>query len=392
MIEALFWGAGGGLVYTFLGYPLLVATLARVRPKPVRRASVQPMVTVLIAAYDEARTIAARLQNCLSLDYPPARLEIVVASDGSSDGTVEIARGYARGARPGPAVRVLAYPWRRGKPSVLNDTVPYCAGDIIVLGDARQQWDTDAVRCLVENFADETVGAASGELCLTNEAGAAIGEGVSAYWRYEKMIRRAESAVHATVGATGAIYAIRHRLFEPVPADTLDDDVLIPLRIVRRGYRVVFDGRARAYDRVAARGREEYTRKIRTIAGVLQLFGRERWLWWPTHSLWVQAISHKLLRLVAPLLMLVALVTSAIAATTHVVYALAFAGQVTFYAAAAVGALVGRRSNGLARALAVPYAFCLLNLTTMVSVWQFASGRQTVRWRKATDAAESEAA
>jgi poly-beta-1,6-N-acetyl-D-glucosamine synthase len=393
-MELAFWGAVAVLAYTFAGYPALVSLLAAIAPRPLhcgRRE--RPTVSVLIVAHDEARTIAARIENCLALDYPRRRLEIVIASDGSTDGTVEIARRYARGDRPGPAVRVLAYPWRRGKPSVLNDSIPQCAGELVLLGDARQRWEPEVIRRLVENFADPRVGAASGELHLVNDEGRAVGEGVGAYWRYEKAIRRAESAVHSTVGATGAIYAIRRRLFEPIPHDTLTDDVLIPLRVARAGYRVIFDDRARAWDRVAASARAEYVRKRRTIAGVLQLFLREGWLWRPTHAVWIQAISHKLLRLAAPFFMLIALGSSAALASRPGVYRAAFLAQAAFYAAAALGAVLRGRSGRLARALAIPYAFCLLNLTTVASLWHFARGRHSVRWQKAVDAAApSEAA
>ena len=381
-----FWLAVAALAYTFAGYPALMVLLARLRPRPVRRGAALPRVSVLIAAHNEAATIAARIENCLALDYPGAQLEIIVASDGSTDDTVAMARRYERAGTPGPAVRVFAYPSRRGKPSVLNDSVPRCAGEVVVLGDARQRYDADAVRLLVENFVDERVGAASGELHLVNAAGRAVGEGVGVYWRYEKLIRRAESAVHSTVGATGAIYAIRRRLFEPIPHDTLTDDVVIPLRIVRQGYRVVFDGRARAWDRVAESARAEYVRKLRTIAGVVQVFLRERWIWRPTHPVWVQALSHKLLRLAAPFFMAAALVTNGALAPAHAFYRAAFAAQLVFYAAAAGGALARGRSGRLARVLAIPYAFCLLNLTTLVSLWHFARGRHDVRWRKAAEA------
>ena len=186
MVEALFWTAVGVLAYTFVGYPALAWSLARVAPRRVRRQDVQPTVTVLVAAHNEAAVIAGRIENCLALEYPPERLEIVIASDGSTDGTVEEALRFERPSRPGPCVRVVAYPWRRGKPSVLNDTIPRCQGDIVVLADSRQRYDADAVRRLAENFADPAVGAASGELTLVNEAGVAVGEGVGAYWRYEK--------------------------------------------------------------------------------------------------------------------------------------------------------------------------------------------------------------
>jgi cellulose synthase/poly-beta-1,6-N-acetylglucosamine synthase-like glycosyltransferase len=382
VIEGLFWIAVAALFYTFVGYPALVWSLARIVPRPVRRADVRPPVSVLIAAHNESASIGARIENCLAFDYPPDRLEIIVASDGSSDATVKVARRYERPQHPGPAVRVLAYPWRRGKPSVLNDTVPRCRGDIVVLADARQQYEPDAVRRLTENFADSAVGGASGELSLVNETGAAVGQGVGAYWRYEKLIRRAESALDSTVGATGAIYAIRRRLFEPIPADTLLDDVLIPVRIARRGFRVVFDSRARAWDRASRTAHQEYTRKVRTIAGVAQLFARERWMFRPTHRLWLQAVSHKLLRLAAPYLMLVTLISSALLARRSALYAAVLAAQLGFYGAAAAGALLRGGRGPVARLVAVPYAFCLLNCTTVIALTRFALGRQSVQWSK----------
>ena len=391
MIDAVFWVAVAGLLYTFALYPVGIVLLARVWPRPVRRSPVRPTVSVLIVAHDEARTIAARIENCLALRYPASRLEILIASDGSTDGTVEIAQRYTRTGDGGPRVRVIAYPWRRGKPAVLNETIPRCSGDIVLLGDARQRWAPDVLRVLVQSFGDPRVGAVSGELILLNAGGVAVGEGVGAYWRYEKLVRRAESAVDSTVGATGAIYAIRRELFTPIPPDTLLDDVLIPLRIARRGFRVVFDGRAQAWDHAATTAREEYTRKVRTIGGVLQLFARERWLWLPAYRLWVPAISHKLLRLAAPVFMIAALVASIPLAFTHPVYAAALTLQLAFYLAAAAGAMLRQRRGALARVLAVPYAFCLLNLTTLVGVGRFVTGRQPVQWRKAAHAG-SEAA
>jgi cellulose synthase/poly-beta-1,6-N-acetylglucosamine synthase-like glycosyltransferase len=390
--ETLFWTATGALVYTFAGYPAIVWLLARLRPRPVRRAPIEPAVSVVVVAHNEARAISARIENVLSLDYPPDRLEIVIASDGSSDETVALAERYVRPARSGPAVRVIGYPRWRGKPSVLNDTIPRCRGDIVVLADARQRYEPDAVRRLAENFADPAVGAVSGELCLSNESGVAVGDGVGAYWKYEKLIRRAESTFDSTVGATGAIYAIRRALFEPIAPDTLLDDVLIPVRIARRGYRVVFDARARASDHTAASARHEYLRKVRTIGGNVQLFTRERWLLLPVHRLWVQAISHKVLRLAAPAFMLMALATSGVLAQRETLYMLALALQGAFYAAAVAGAVLRHRTGRLARLLAIPYAFCLLNVTTLAAVARTLTGRHTVQWRSVAGTAERRAA
>jgi poly-beta-1,6-N-acetyl-D-glucosamine synthase len=376
--EAVFWVGACVVAYTFVGYPCAIAVLARLRPRPVRGGPVRPSVSLLIAAHNEARSIARKLDNALALDYPLDRFEIVLASDGSTDATCEIAARYG-----GQGVRALAFPVRRGKPSVLNDAIPQCRGDIVVLSDARQLYDRGAIVALVENFADQTVGAVSGELHLENRAGAGVGEGVGLYWRYEKIIRRSESALDSTVGATGAIYAIRRALFEPIPWDTLLDDVLIPLRIARRGHRVVFEPRARAFDEVAETPRQEFTRKVRTLSGNLQLFVREAWLWSPRQNrLWLQALSHKLLRLVAPF-GLVAVLAASVALATDGLFRAALLAQLGFYAAAVIGAIGGPASRR--RCFAVPYAFCLLNITALAGIAAFLVGWQQVTWRRAGD-------
>ncbi len=384
-LTVLFWLAAGLLAYTYVGYPGLMALVARFRPRMIRKGPIRPRVTLLVVAHNEASRLEAKLQNCLALDYPRDCLEIVVASDGSADGTVEVARRYEH-----DGVRVLAFEARRGKPSVLNDVVPEARGEIVVLADARQTFHRDALVALVENFHDPTVGAVSGELVLDEQA-TAIGEGVGFYWRYEKFIRSRESCFDSTVGATGAIYAIRRDLFEPIPADTLLDDVVIPLRVCRRGYRIVFEPGAKAFDRAAESAEEEFTRKVRTIGGNVQLLGRERWVWSIRQNrLWFQTVSHKFLRLVAPLLLGVAFVTSAAVSPVAPVYRAALVGQLLFYGAALAALFVGDVPR-VGRWLAVPYAFCLLNWTTVVGVTRFLSGAQTVTWRKASASAANRA-
>jgi cellulose synthase/poly-beta-1,6-N-acetylglucosamine synthase-like glycosyltransferase len=377
--EIVFWTATGLIALTYVGYPAAIALLAAVRPRPVQRASVRPRVTLLVVAFNEASTLPRKLENCLGLDYPPDLLDIVVASDGSTDGTDEIAAGFARRGITG-----VAFPRRRGKPSVLNDVIPRCRGDVVVLSDARQLYEPGAVMALVENFADPTVGAASGELRLRESAGAsAVGHGVGIYWRYEKLIRECESRFDSSVGATGAIYAIRRRLFEPIPPDTLVDDVLIPLRIARQGHRVIFEARARAFDRVAQAPGQEFARKVRTIAGTLRLFADERWLWNPRQNrLWLQTLCHKLLRVAGPLLLAAAFAASAALAVSGGWYALALAGQVAFYGAALLGARRGAPGRWWVSA---PYAFCLLNAAALVGIARFVAGTQAVTWRTTGD-------
>ena len=379
---AILWTAVFLLAYTNAGYPLLVRAWAAWRRRPVRRAAIEPEVTVIVVAHDEAERIGARIENLLALDYPKDRLEIVIASDGSADATVRRARAYE------PAgVRVVAFPVRRGKPAVLDDLVPRSRGEVVVMADARQWFDPGALRALVAPFADPQVGAVSGELCLVRDGDAgAVGEGVGFYWRLEKSIRAAESAVDSTVGATGAIYAVRRRLFEPIPADTILDDVQIPMQVVRRGYRVVFETAARAYDRPAGSAAEELARKVRTIAGNFQLFSREAWLLSPLRNrLWVQTVSHKALRLLTPVLLAAALIAN-LALADRPFYAVLLVGQVAFYGLALLGLTVGRgrRTSPL---LSIPGILFMLAWATVVGFVRFAAGRQAVTWEAAPSAA-----
>jgi cellulose synthase/poly-beta-1,6-N-acetylglucosamine synthase-like glycosyltransferase len=267
---------------------------------------------------------------------------------------------------------------------VLNAVVPGLRSDIVLFADARQRFDPGTLRVLVANFADPTVGAVSGELVLTTAAGTgAAGRGAAFYWRYEKFIRSAEGRGDSTIGATGAVYAIRRPLFEPIPDDTLLDDVVIPLRIVRRGFRVLFESGARAYDCASATAGQEFVRKARTIAGTFQLLARERWLWSPIHNrLWVETMSHKALRLALPVLHAAVLLASA-ALAWHGLYESALAAQVAFYAAGLVGYRL-REAPRRALVFSVPCAICLLSWATIVGFVRFVTNRQQVTWERVT--------
>jgi cellulose synthase/poly-beta-1,6-N-acetylglucosamine synthase-like glycosyltransferase len=375
-VELIFWLSVALLAYAHVGYPALAAARARLRPRPVTRGGT-PSVSVIIVAHDEAARIDARIRNLRALDYPVERLEIVIASDGSTDGTAERARVWEP-----EGVSVIAFETRRGKPAVLNDVVPKARGEIVVMGDARQTFDARALRALVGAFADPAVGVVSGELILRSaERDTRVGEGVGFYWRYEKFIRRQESRADSTVGATGAIYAIRRRLFAPIPTDTILDDVLIPMTIARRGYRVIFEAEARAYDRPPTAA-AEFTRKVRTIAGNFQLLAQHRWLLDPRQNrLWLQTLSHKGLRLIGPLL-LGAIAVANLALIGRPPYRLALGAQIIFYAAALLG-YASHDARTRVRLLGVPYVFCLMNWATVVAFVRFAAQRQRVTWERA---------
>ena len=350
------------------------------RPHPNGAGASLPTVTIVVVAHNEAGRIGARIENLLAIDYPRGSLEILIVSDGSTDATAV----RARAGEPA-GMRVIAFQARRGKPAVLNDIVPRSRGDIVVLADARQRFDPGAVRALVAHFADPEVGAVSGDLILTDPGpGTTVGKGVGAYRRYESFVRLCESRIGSTVGATGAIYAIRRNLFMPLPEDTILDDVLLPMRIARRGYRVLFEPAARAFDRAPATAREEFGRKARTLAGNFQLFSRETWLLNPLgNRLWLQTVSHKGLRLLGPGLLLAAL-TSNLVLIDRPGYRLALLGQATFYAGALLGGLL--RGTGKVRSLiSLPYTFCLVNGAALVGAFRFLAARQRVTWDKVSE-------
>lgn len=375
LVMLVFWCVAALLFYTYAGYPLLIGLWAWLWPRPVARAPWLPMVSVLVVARNEATRIGQRVANLLTLDYPAALLELVVASDGSTDATVALARECG-----GKRVRVIDCGAHRGKPAVLNEVLPALVGEIVVLMDVRQLVEPDALHALVANFADPAVGAVSGELHLLENAGGT--DGVGFYWRYEKWIRRQESCCDSTIGVTGALYALRRLLFRPIPADTLLDDVLIPLEIARQGWRVVFEPLARASEQVTATPAAEFRRKVRTIAGNYQLFTRQGWLLDPlANRLWWQTLSHKGCRLLGPFC-LVVLLGSNLLLLDQPFYQVLLVLQVLFYLAALAGHL-GRHTRFRPQWLTVPQAFCLLNWSTAVGCYRYFSGAQQVTWEQA---------
>lgn len=379
MAVPVFWVSFGLLLYVLLGYPLIVAAWAAVKPRQTERKSFEPSVSVVISAHNEAAWIRQKIENLLLLDYPTDRLEILVGSDGSTDGTLECLRDFSDSR-----VRLVEFRERHGKATVLNHLVPKTSGEIVLLSDVRQKFDQQLLRFLIEAFADSEVGAVSGELILRdNEDTKAVGKGVGAYWRYENFIRSRESRIDSTLGATGPVYAIRKSLFEPIPADIILDDVLTPFRITRRGYRVLFEPRARAYGALPATTREEFTRKARTLAGNFQLFARELWLLNPFHNrLWWQTVSHKVLRLFIPVFQLMLFAANATLASDAPFYQAALLAQILFYAGATAGWALHYTQRKF-WPVSVPFAFCLLSWATVVGFFRCITGRQAVTWDKA---------
>jgi cellulose synthase/poly-beta-1,6-N-acetylglucosamine synthase-like glycosyltransferase len=375
-METLFVISAVFIAYTYIGYPLVLAVWATLFPRRVEKRYRSVPVSVVVAAKDEEINIKARIENLLEQEYPDDLLEIIVVSDGSTDRTVEIARRFEN-------VRVLESRTSAGKAGALNLGVKYATHDIVVFADARQRFDRNVIAELVSLLADERVGAVSGELII--ESGVAtdskgVGDGVGVYWTYEKLIRRGESAVASVVGVTGSIYAMRRELYTPLEPHTLLDDLLIPMRAVLAGYRVVFSRSARAYDLASETAAQEFARKVRTLAGNFQAIAMEPRLLNPAaNPVFVQFVSHKLMRLVVPYFCVAALVSSALASGPA--YAWLFWLQAAFYAVGLL-ALTPLSRSAVGRVFRLSWTFAVLNAAAVTALWVFVTGGDRRVWKR----------
>jgi biofilm PGA synthesis N-glycosyltransferase PgaC len=372
-LKTLFFVSVAAIAYAYLVYPAVMVIWARLFPRRVEKRYRQVPVSVVIAAHNEEANISARIENLIAQEYPRALLEVVVVSDGSTDKTAELARLFAN-----RGVNVVECSSRVGKAVALNIGVASASHGIVVFADARQRFSPNAIAELVSVFHDETVGAVSGELILVQgEEAGEVHEGVGLYWRYEKLIRRSESAVASVVGATGSIYALRKRLFTPLEAQTLLDDLLVPMRIVLAGYRVIFIRAARAFDLSSQTAKREFRRKVRTLAGNFQAVALEpRLLNVRLNPVFFQFVSHKLMRLVVPYCCVAAWVTSAL--LPGPLYAAAFAAQTLFYALGVLN-LTPARVGSLSR---ISWTFMVLNAAAVMGLWVFVTRQEHMVWRK----------
>ncbi len=367
----LFWVAFGVIAYTYVGYPGWLWLRGRVHPKPVQRGPGLPFVSIVMVARNEAEVLARKLRNLVSLDYPSELLEIVVLSDGSTDSTHEILSQYA----DHPRFRAIIVAQGRGKSAGLNEATRLARGGIVLFTDARQEIEGDAVRCLVENFADPTVGCVSGELMLGDPHSGEADTGMGLYWRIEKKVRELESASGSVVGATGALYAERREFLVPLPPNTILDDVYLPMHVARQQARVVFDSRARAWDTPNLGDRREFARKVRTLSGNYQLLQLAPWLLTSTNPLRFEFVSHKLLRLLMPFALAMAFLSSAF--LNRPVYRVALCAQIGFYLLSILPVL-HLRLGALRRVADAASTFVVLNVAALVAFANFITGREAV--------------
>jgi len=367
-VKLVFWICAALTAYTYFGYALWLWLQVCARRRLIVQRDIVPSASVILAARNEEANLAAKLKNLQLLDYPQDRLQIVVVSDGSTDRTAEIVR------EQGSAIIPVILDRPCGKAFALNEAVRRASGEILFFQDARQRVEPGALRALVRCFADETVGAVSGELLLEAVEGETSSDALGIYWKIEKMVRKLESASGSAVGATGAIYAIRRELYTEIPSGTILDDVFVPMHVARAGKRVVFQPEAIARDRIFVQKGKEFSRKVRTLTGNYQLLRIAPWLLSLRNPLLFRFISHKLLRLIAPVLLILMLVASAVSRAPEMRILLAL--QVVFYGLAALGMFRGPATRF--RLVTIAHTFVILNLAAVVAFFNFVARRDEV--------------
>ena len=370
----IFWISAALVVYVFLGYPVVLCGLQIFRRR-VRKENITPTVSLLVPVYNEAAVIAAKLRNALALDYPSDRLEIVIASDGSTDETEEVVRSIVREQEPG-RIRLLTWPRNQGKVAVLNLAVPELRGDMVVFSDASCLLAEDALGRLMANFADEHVGAASGVYQVLRKDEAKLGHQEDFYWRYETFLKKQEANIGALVGAHGSLYALRRSLYPFPPPGTVNDDFVIPTSVLRRGFHIAYEPQAIAYEE--AEQMEGFQRRVRITAGNIDQLRQIKDLLWPPQPLvFFCFLSHKAGRLAVPAGLIGMFATSILLRHTPF-YAWALGLQILFYGLALLGGVIPLRP----RFLRLPFYFCMINASLLGWLFYRALGRgRGTAWR-----------
>ena len=374
MLEVIFWSSVFIIFYTYAGYGMLIVALAAIFRRPITRRDIEPKVTILITAYNEEKSIAAKLEDTLGLDYPKEQLEVIVASDGSSDKTDDIVRSFQR-----RGVRLHRVEGRVGKTETQNQAVKIATGEIIIFSDATTTYSRDAIRMIVRNYADPQVGAVSGRYEYVNPSGAAVGLGTILFWKYENLIKRLQTRIQTITGCCGCIYSVRRHLYEPLPLDIISD-LVEPLKILEKGYRIAFEPEAVAYEETTETSKQEFGMRVRVISrGMYGLLYMRR-LFNPLRYGFVsfQLFSHKVLRWMIPF-SLPLLFLSNLLLLGRPFYDICFVGQTLFYGGALWGYLLETRGKK-AKIFAVPLYYCVVNAASVAALFRTIKGKKAVVW------------
>ena len=374
----IFWLSVAVVVYTYVGYPVFIAVLARIRGRRSREttAAFLPFVTLIIPAHNEERWIRHKIENTLELEYPRELLQIVIASDGSSDRTVDIAREFES-----RNVAVAVFEERHGKQEMLNLLVPKSLGDIVVMTDTNVLLRPDSVRLLVRSFADREVGCVTGRRLCIEQKGVPQGKGENLYWRYESWIKQNESCLHSCLGAHGQLFAVRRSVFPPVKK--VGEDFYIPMKLVAStGLRVIYEPEAIAYTPAAANLAIEFERKTRAHVSFLLTLSLLPVLMFPFKTpVWWQYVSHHVLRMIVPPALIAMFVSSATLARSGRFYFALFVAQVIFYALAAIGFALARRDIRI-KLFYVPFYFTFANAAVALALLRWPRRKYDYAWKR----------
>lgn len=368
------------IVYTYVGYPALVYLLSRAFGRRVKAAEITPKISIIIAAYNEERDIARKIEETLALDYPQEKLEVIVASDCSSDRTDEIVRSFAdRG------VILHRRPERLGKTSAQNHAMQVSTGEILVFSDATTHYEPDALRKIVRSFADPEVGCVTGNVVYVDRSATAVGLGLRSYWGYEFFIKQSESRLGSLLGVCGCLYAVRRSAYVPLDPD-MSSDFVIASEIHLQGLRAVYDPEAISSEDTNKRSREEFRMRVRIVEQTMSaLYRYKRVLNLRKHKMFAfQMICHKALRYAVPFLLILAFDANLLLLDAGWFYQLVFAGQGAFYLLAFIGWLSDNAGLRLGP-LAFPYYFVLSNAASLVAFKKFISGESHITWEPMRD-------
>jgi len=373
MLELIFWVCVFFIWYGYFGYPLLIRLLAKIRPKEVKKGKIEPSITVLIPAYNEERIIEEKIQNALSLDYPKDKLEIIIASDGSTDSTVQIAKKYLS-----YGVKILEYPRHQGKAGLINKSMLQAQGEIIVFSDASGMLDISAVREIVANFNDPKIGCVCGLYRMVPEEESLASKGYKTYLEYDIKMKKSESRFSTILGAHGALYAIRRELFEQIPEHIINDDFYIPVMIVAKGYRAIYEDKAIALDKVRYTLKDEFRRRLRIGFGNWQQTLEFKNILKP--SMWLlawQFFSHKILRNIMPFFLITAFILSFV--LQGIIYKIFFYAFILLILLALIGGIFTKLKI-TSELLYTPFFFVIGNIAYLVGTFKFLFGRNKIKW------------
>lgn len=368
------------LAYVYVGYPLLVHMIGTIRPRRTRLGNIEPTVTVLITAFNEEASIREKLENTLAIEYPKDKLEILVASDGSTDRTDDIVKEFAESG-----VELFRQEGRVGKTATQNNAVEMARGEIILFSDATTHYQANVLRKLLPSFADVSVGCVAGRLEYIDAAQTNVGSGARSYWSYETFLKSAESKACSIIGASGCLYAVRRQAYRPMYAEACSD-FLICTVLFRQGLRSVFEPSAACFENTNHRTADEMRMRVRVIAQTFTDLWRNRDMMNPLRSglFALELVSHKLLRYLVPAFLILLLASNVVLATESRTFTILLAFQAAFYCLAFLGWLLERLQVRVSL-LTVPFYFLLTNVASLVAFFIFLSGERFAAWEPIRD-------